>query len=304
MKAVVYVVLATFVVASCGEAGTRETQGTTPPEPSAQGQSSAAVVFGPAARSAELSASVWWRAYRTEAVGDASPDAVVDTLAIGLDLLMSRAQVAVRGVVRSVDGPYWNQADGQFWSRQEEDFTFQSIYREVTIDVVEVLWDELGDAQVGRPFPFIAVGDGKGGGPRSGDLPGDGAVYAEGDEVVVLLEWRVFNFRETGTDVYQVAEPPWGVFNPNSDGTFSAQAWTDDPQRRLPKTDPRLAFLFEGGAWTIEDLESAISTAKTLEIPPDFQRQYPSALKADITNQWNDVGPIPSCLNSPKGICG
>lgn len=299
-----YTLLSTLVfIASCGQPATQESQTPPPSEAAIQAQTSAAVVFGPAERSSQLSASVWWRAYRTEAIGNASPNAVVDTLAIGLDLLMSRAQVAVRGVVRSVDGPYWNQADGQFWPRHEDDYTAQSIYREVTIDVTDVLWDELGDARIGQPFQFIALGDGNGDSPSGGDLPGDGAIYAVGDEVIVLLEWKVFNFRETGADVYQVAEPPWGVFNPNPDGTFSAQAWTDDPQRRLPKTDPRLAFLFEGGAWTIDELEAAIATAKTLEIPPDFQRQYPSALKAEITNQRNDVGLIPSCLNTPKGMC-
>lgn len=251
-----------------------------------------------------FSADSWWRTSRSDAADFPDPGFFEDSAAIGMDMLLSRAQVVLRGSVSAVDGPFWNQANGQFWDRvPSEDYALQGLYREVTLDVSEVLWDDFGAAAAARPFQFITYGDGQGSDPRHGGLSGDGAHFAIGDEVVVLLEWRAYGLRETGVDVYLVGHPPWGVLNLQRDGRYAPQLWQADPQMRFPTIDARVSFLYSDGAWSLDELKQGVEAAKLIEVPPDLLRQYPALNTSRQTNQNDGVADSPACLNVPRGDC-
>ena len=140
----------------------------------------------------------WWRRDRQPA---APPDVVQSCqppdFRLPLDMLIHSAPVIVAGTVAGVEGPFWNQASGGPWEADyDTDFIDAWMYREVTLDVDEVLWDDLG---LPDPVTFIASGHG---GPQV-QCPDNGPPFGTGDQVIVLLSSRAFLLRENAVDVIQ-----------------------------------------------------------------------------------------------------
>ncbi len=97
-----------------------------------------------------------------------------------------------------VDGPFWNQADGQKWAPVDApvaeggDYTAPVLYREVTIRVSEVLRDDFG-ILTSDVVTIEALGAGPDGADENAYIGGH---FAVGDEVLLFLSNQVFYLRE------------------------------------------------------------------------------------------------------------
>ena len=65
------------------------------------------------------------------------------------------------GTVSGIEGPFWNEADGQRWEyvpSEGQDYTTPFMFRLVTIHVDEILRDDIGVKRVASPFTPRVVG--------------------------------------------------------------------------------------------------------------------------------------------------
>lgn len=151
----------------------------------------------------------WWRSQRTAV--EVSPDdieavGIVEFQHVPLDLLWHAAEYVVRADVVRLEGPFWNQASGQPWVREEGE-PLPVPYREVTVKVTESF---RGDLNAGDETVIFAHGasPGVGGGPFF-----EGASFEVGEDVVlVMMQWP-FRMREGPIDVVGPIRAATGVLN-------------------------------------------------------------------------------------------
>lgn len=135
------------------------------------------------------------RAPARDASGPHLAPLIVDTFP--LEALLYAAPIAVQGSVTDVQGPFWNQADGQKWvdDAANPNYTDPTLYREITISVSSVLRDDLG--VVNDILIIRAYG---GGTPEEGEAALRGGNFVPGEEIVVLLSQEAFFMREGPID--------------------------------------------------------------------------------------------------------
>lgn len=131
------------------------------------------------------------------------------------DGVIYTAPAAVIGTVTSVTGPFWNQANGQKWDGADGplpdaviDYTVPMRYREVTLQVVEVLWDDIDLSS--EKLTMLVSG---GGDTQVGDEPFKAGQFTEGEEVLVLLSSDVFFMREGPVEAVRPYYSRQGVYH-------------------------------------------------------------------------------------------
>ncbi len=153
---------------------------------------------------------------------DTSNNVVSEHIMVPYEAVLYAAPSAVVGTVTAVDGPFWNAADGQKWTSQPDDYTSPGLYREVTIDVEQVIRDELG-LPPGR-VEFVTLGGGDGSQDRNALLGGD---FRVGDRVLVLLYTEALPMRERLLFVYEPFYQFQGVYHivpsPEGDRVLSSR---------------------------------------------------------------------------------
>lgn len=113
-------------------------------------------------RSETVAPGEWWRTDRTVAQisdDDINSIGIVEYNRVSLDLLWHASEHVIRGEVTAIEGPFWNQASGQFWSRPDDRGPLPIPYREVTVRVSETF---RGRFSPGEETVIHAIGAGPG----------------------------------------------------------------------------------------------------------------------------------------------
>jgi hypothetical protein len=247
----------------------------------------------------------WWQATRRPAERLAGPQPVsVSYTTKTLDLILALSQAVVAGEVLSVEGPFWNEADGQLWQQVVEaadqeasvDLAIPQLYREVAFRVDEVLLDETGTLVAGDSITLLVLGGG-GGPPSLGHEANQGVVMHPGDRQVLLLAYMGYGFRENWVDAWQPLFPPVSVLD-LVDGRYRPQ-----------NPDYALVFGFAPELATGRDslsLEELASLTEALKLKPlgDFERLRPVNFTAVMRREAFGIETAePACLNVPRGEC-
>lgn len=140
------------------------------------------------------------------------------------EMLFYAAPVVVVCSVESVEGPFWNTADGQKWEEISDkslaeggDYTSPILYREITIRVEDVIRNEM--AVPDDRIEFIALG----GGTHSQDQdPLVGGDFREGERLVLFLTESRLRMRERPIPVYEPFYLRHGVFHVTDEGLVFA----------------------------------------------------------------------------------
>jgi len=151
------------------------------------------------------------------------------------DVALYAAPLVLVGEVIGVEGPFWNQDNGQKWEADDggkptdllSDYTIPILYREISIEVSEVLRDDIkltpyeGDyLQTISESPVQAVKSASNEDPMPGDTftfvtsSGDevGPLFSVGKRVAVLLQLTVLPLREKPVIVYWTFQGPNGTY--------------------------------------------------------------------------------------------
>lgn len=244
----------------------------------------------------------WWRASRSVAE-DLSTTFVTESWASrSLDLVISRANLGVHGRITGVSGPFWNQADGQRWFADHAlDYENPSLYREISLAVDSVIFDEIGHAAPDVTIEFIATGDGRGPFSAPGTQPRSGIHLATGDEVIVLLEYRAIGLREGFEDVYMAVLQDSSVFDPIGDGRFRQR---DNTASTATTLGTATEWIVQQQTWTVEELVSAADLIGGMEVSSSLAKQYPeNTRKTELMERVSGFVDPPECLNAPRGRC-
>ena len=246
----------------------------------------------------------WWQATRGPAEFLEGPDVTAYYTTETFDLVLALAQAVVAGEVLSVQGPFWNEADGQYWEEKPGDMedpgdmTIPELYREVAFRVDSVILDETSTLGPGAEITLLVTGGGQGT-PRVGMRAWEGAVMQPGDEQVLLLAYMGSSFRENWVDAWQPLYPPVSVLD-HVDGRYRPQ-WADQAQPGMFGLVPNLGTGQED--FSLEELTTFLDAVKA-EPLGEFARLLPSNFTADW---WRATFRIettePACLNVPRGEC-
>jgi len=179
-----------------------------------------------------------------------------------IDALLYAAGSVLRG---TVDGPFWNQADGQRWELTESDFTPPDLYREVQFDVTEVLRDDVGV----EPGRIVIRVRGGGSGAETTDSAPFGGTFIPGEDVYILVTLSAYFMREGPIDVFQPLDQSGGVFHASVSGVLDRD-------------------LFSGGSETIDESEFLrMLQVSRVEDRPEWDR-YRFPLTAAIARERID----------------
>ena len=141
-----------------------------------------------------------------------------------LDPLLRVAHIVVEGTVVSIDGPYFNSQSGQ---SDAQDFDGiqrrRTLYREVTLSVDQVIYDELGLGS--HPSIRVVV---EGGGDPNAAFDDVGPILTVGERVVFILQWRGHLLAEGYADILIVHFREYGVMKETSPGVY-VQARAGNP---------------------------------------------------------------------------
>jgi len=177
-----------------------------------------------------------------------------------LDGIVYAAPTVVSATVLAVDGPFWNQADGQKWIdsgaatfAEGADYTVPVMYREVTLSIDRVERDDLAIPTEGSDLVMIALGGGE-----TADDPDAlaGGSYTVGERLVLYLSSEVFYMR----DVPLVAIQPFFL----SDGVYHVRT----EQGAEVVVPDQLIGLYDRGddEYSDEDIEDMLSFVR---VTPD-----------------------------------
>jgi hypothetical protein len=238
----------------------------------------------------------WWQAARRPAERLQGPETTVSWTTKPLDLIAALAQAVVSGEVLGVDGPFWNEADGQYWEQVSADMTVPMLYREVAFRVDSVLYDSTGSLRPGTEISLLVLGGG-GSQPRVGAGATEGVVLHPGDEQMLFLAYMAFDFRENFVDTWQPLLPPVSVLD-NIAGRYRPQ-WVGQGAEVFALV-PQLAQ----DDFSSEELSYLIDAVKAGPLPADFRGLLPSNFSAE--RRRLDFGietAEPACLNVTRGEC-
>ena len=196
---------------------------------------------------------------------DTEPQYAADYQSLAADGVIYAAPLVVRGTVESVEGPFWNTGDGQRWEMRLEDtldgpadYTVPVMYRDLTIDVTDVLRDDHGfEADTLTVYAL-------GGGEESEDMePFAAGRYGVGDDIILFLSLEVFYMREKPIAVYQPFYQSTGVYHivdgqVLSAGHLAIQAAIDDPKLD-PLDKPEMP-----STTSVEDFLGQIAESRTV----------------------------------------
>ena len=253
------------------------------------------------AATGQVAPQPWWQAERKVALR-VDGGGIVEGFGQPFEYLVSRAQSIVAGRVVSVDGPFWNQANGQYWAEDlEGDWTVPVLYREVTVEMSRTLYlaEGLELSQDGILVSFLVNGDGAGESPNLSALDGGGPHFTVGDEVVVLLEYIFHPFRESAVDVWTATYGASSSLTLSAGGDYSLQVGAGAPQQAFLEVD--ISGILEKGGLSLADIESLVGIIKAQ--PPLPGRGRPEDMTGDRIRAEHNLPSVPACLNTPRGEC-
>ncbi|MCP3999276.1 MAG: hypothetical protein GY722_30050 [bacterium] len=171
---------------------------------------------------------------------DTRPQYAADYASLETEGVIYAAPLVVRGVVESVEGPFWNVGDGQRWQMRLDDtlegpadYTVPVMYRDVTLSVKEILRSDHGFD--GDKLTVYALG----GGEKSEDMePFVAGRFVAGDDVILFLSLEVFYMREEPIAVYQPFYQSQGVYHVVDGDVLSAGHMAILEAIEDPKLDP------------------------------------------------------------------
>lgn len=130
--------------------------------------------------------------------------------------ILYAAPTVVTATVTGVEGPFWNQSDGQKWSDDpvRGDYTIPVLYREVKLEIDSVTRDDFGITADKASIKIVALG----GGPSSDDPDSYAAGhFSVGDRLVLFLSMEPFYMRDKPIVVIQPFYLAEGVFHVRSE---------------------------------------------------------------------------------------
>lgn len=201
------------------------------------------------------------------------------------DILLFTAPAAAIATVIAIDGPFWNQADGQKWEASElvgGDYTVPVLYREISLDVDRFLWNELG-LETNRLIIRV-LGGGK---DQIGGDPFIGGHFEQGESVLILLRSDVFYMRELPVEFLQPYYNRQGVYHlvqREGESVVVPDAYfVDDAAQEVPLDSDDAAAEFDPQSLTISEFLSRVDHLRNEARPSwDRYRPVPNAAAAKI----------------------
>ena len=247
-------------------------------------------------------ATAWWRSTRT--VG-AAADVDLHPTGDAIDRIISRANLGIRATVTAVSEPYWNIASGQAWTADDDvDFAIPLMYREVTLAVEDVLFDEVGHATPGAMLQIVVFGEGaREGTENPGYGAGDGLVLGAGDEIVVFLAFGAFRFREGVEDLYWPVHGEWSVLDWSGGSLYTPRMRLFDEVIPTFRGVEGIDAFARDRSWDLETLRTVSRQLSDLGVVPVFSQTYPESERKELVIAEVGLVDPPPCLNTPKGVC-
>lgn len=202
------------------------------------------------------------------------------------DGVIYAAPLVVRATVASVGGPFWNAADGQKWTHRlrdtdegPRDYTTPELYREVTLEVKEILRDDHGFAD--EALTVFAYG----GGPDTEDRNAyRNGHFTPGEEVIVFLARQAFFMRESSLVVHMPFYGAAGVYH-IEDGKVISDTVLTLRENTDPSDPDALNKEAETPYPSIEEFLDMISRSRD-DTNADYESYRPPAGSADARREF------------------
>ncbi|MGH8874013.1 MAG: hypothetical protein ACRDVM_02000 [Acidimicrobiia bacterium] len=221
-----------------------------------------------------------------------------------LEEVLYAAQAIIRAEVVAVRGPFWNQADGQTWTLEEDPNSFATpqLYREVDLRLTQVFRDEIGL----EPDLVTILAQG-GGTEDEGPVAFLGGEFLIGSEVVVALTRSYFLMREEPVDRIYPTGWQYGVFSVAEDGMFHRRLSLPIPGPDVLSLERPEFAAVETVQITQEALVALIALSRTVPHPewdglrfPETAQEKKAELEAMVEELRRQADELP---RDPNNVC-